>query len=99
MILLPLLVVLSTFIFLLLIFLICVLLLRRRRGIRLRDGELPIDLSREDLIEGEGGFEGVETRWLETVGETERVQYNRAKGMLHCYSPVVVSFKFRRLST
>ncbi|EIN13680.1 SPRY-domain-containing protein [Punctularia strigosozonata HHB-11173 SS5] len=87
MILLPLLVVLSTFIFLLLVFLICVLLLRRRRGIRLRDGELPVDLSREDLVEGEGGFEGVESRWLETVSETERREYNRAKDYQRSYPP------------
>ena len=78
--LLPLLIVLSTFLFLILLFLVFVILLRRRRGIRLRDGEGPIDLSREDLIEGEGGLEGVETRWLESVSEPERRVYLRAKG-------------------
>lgn len=78
--LLPLLIVLSTFLFLILLFLVCVILLRRRRGIRLRDGEGPIDLSREDLIGGEGGLEGVESRWLESVGEPERRAYLRAKG-------------------
>ena len=78
--LLPLLIVLSTFLFLILLFLVFVILLRRRRGIRLRDGEGPIDLSREDFIEGEGGLDGVETRWLESVSEPERRTYLRAKG-------------------
>ena len=79
-IILPMLIVLSTFLFLLLLFLVCVILLRRRRGIMLRDNDGPIDMSREDLIEGEGGFEGVESRWLETVSEQERRAYMRAKG-------------------
>ncbi|KAI8995574.1 SPRY-domain-containing protein [Trametes punicea] len=78
-ILLPMLIVLSTFLFLLLLFLVSVILLRRRRGIMLRDNEGPIDMSREDLIEGEGGFEGVESRWLETVSESERRAYLRSK--------------------
>ncbi|KAI0374227.1 SPRY-domain-containing protein [Pilatotrama ljubarskyi] len=73
------LIVLSTFLFLLLLFLVCVILLRRRRGIMLRDNEGPIDMSREDLIEGEGGFDGVESRWLETVNESERRAYLRSK--------------------
>ena len=80
--LLPLLIVLSTFLFLILLFLVFVILLRRRRGIRLRDGEGPVDLSREDLIDGEGGLEGVESRWLEAATEPERRTYLRAKGML-----------------
>ena len=79
--LLPLLIVLSTFLFLILLFLVFVILLRRRRGIRLRDGEGPVDLSREDLIDGEGGLEGVESRWLESVNDAERRTYLRAKGM------------------
>ena len=80
-ILLPLLIVLSTFLFLLLLFLICVIILRRRRGIMLRDHYGPVDMSREDLIEGEGGFDGVESRWLESVSESERRNYLRAKRM------------------
>ena len=80
--LLPLLIVLSTFLFLILLFLVFVILLRRRRGIRLRDGDGPVDLSREDLIDGEGGLEGVESRWLESVNDSERRTYLRAKGML-----------------
>lgn len=80
-VLLPLLIVLSTFLFLLLLFLLCVILLRRRRGIALRDHDGPIDLSREEFIEGEGGFDGVESRWLESVSENQRREYLRAKGM------------------
>ena len=79
-VLLPLLIVLSTFLFLLLLFLICVLLLRRRRGIALRDADGPIDMSRSDLVQGEGGFDGVESRWLESVTESARRMYLRAKG-------------------
>ncbi len=81
-IILPLLIVMSTFLFLLLLFVVCVIILRRRRGIMLRDHDGPIDMSREDLVEGEGGFEGVESRWLESVGETERRTYLRAKRTL-----------------
>jgi hypothetical protein len=81
-VLLPLLIVLSTFLFMLLFFLVCVILIRRRRGIVLRDSDGPIDMSREELIDGEGGFEGVESRWMESVSETVRRSYLRAKGML-----------------
>lgn len=77
---LPLLIVLSTFLFMLLFFLICVILIRRRRGIVLRDSDGPVDMSREDLVEGEGGFEGVESRWMESVSEPVRRAYLRAKG-------------------
>lgn len=79
-VLLPLLIVLSTFLFLLLVFLVCVILVRRRRGISLNDSDGPVDMSREELIEGEGGFDGVESRWLETVTEHVRRSYLRAKG-------------------
>ncbi|THH02889.1 hypothetical protein EW026_g37 [Hermanssonia centrifuga] len=77
----------STFLFLLLLFVVCVIILRRRRGIMLRDHDGPIDMSREDLVEGEGGFEGVESRWLESVGETERRTYLRAKQYQLQYPP------------
>ncbi|KAI5898077.1 SPRY-domain-containing protein [Schizophyllum commune H4-8] len=87
MILLPLLIVLSTFLFLLLVFLICVLLVRRRRGIALRDSDGPVDMSREELIDGEGGFEGVESRWLETVPEHVQRDYRRAKEYQLQYPP------------
>ncbi len=79
-VLLPLLIVLSTFLFLLLLFLICILLLRRRRGIALRDNDGPIDMSRDDLVLGEGGVDGVESRWLESVNDSTRRLYLRAKG-------------------
>ncbi|KAK0506143.1 endosome protein [Armillaria luteobubalina] len=86
-VLLPLLIVLSTFLFLLLLFLLCILLLRRRRSIILRDSDGPIDMSREDLIHGEGGFEGVESRWLESVSENARRDYLRARDYQLQYPP------------
>ena len=90
-ILLPILIVLSTFLFLLLSFLICALIIRRRRGIILRDNDGPVDLSREDLIEGDGGFEGVESRWLDGVSENVRRAYLRAKG-IYSFSQALVSY-------
>ncbi|TFK57230.1 SPRY-domain-containing protein [Heliocybe sulcata] len=86
-VLLPLLIVLSTFLFLLLVFLVCIILLRRRRGILLRDSDGPVDMSREELIEGEGGFEVMESRWLESVNEVERRSYLRAKEFQLQYPP------------
>ncbi|KAK7694588.1 hypothetical protein QCA50_001774 [Cerrena zonata] len=86
-ILLPLLIVLSTFLFFLLLFLICIILFRRRRGIMLHDHDGPVDMSREDLIEGEGGFEGVESRWMESVIEPIRRSYLRAKEWQLQYPP------------
>lgn len=77
---LPLLIVLSTFLFVLLLFLVCIIFIRRRRGIVLRDNDGPIDMSREDLYEGDGGFEGVESRWLESVSDSISRSYLRAKG-------------------
>lgn len=79
MLLLPLLIVLSTLLLLLLLFLTCIVLLRRRRGISLRELDGPIDVSREDLLQGDGGFEGVEERWLENVSEETRRAYRQAK--------------------
>lgn len=78
-VLLPLLIVLSTLLFLLLLFLICILLLRKRRSIVLRDSDGPIDLSREEFLESDGGFEIIESRWLESVSEMERTTYHRAQ--------------------
>ncbi|KAF8203601.1 endosome protein [Pholiota molesta] len=86
-VLLPLLIVLSTFLFLLLTFLICALVIRRRRGIILRDTDGPVDMSREELIEGEGGFEGVESRWLEGASDHDRRAYLRAKEYQLQYPP------------
>jgi hypothetical protein len=81
---LPLLIVLSTFLFILLLFLVCVIFIRRRRGIVLRDSDGPTDMSREELIDGQGGFDGVESRWLESVSEGVRRSYLRAKGQFSC---------------
>ncbi|KAH9082064.1 SPRY-domain-containing protein [Lactarius deliciosus] len=86
-VLLPLLIVLSTFLFLLLLFLVCIILLRKRRGIALRDNDGPVDMSRDDLVHGEGGFEGVESRWLESVNESARRLYLRAKDYQLQYPP------------
>ncbi|KAJ3719868.1 concanavalin A-like lectin/glucanase domain-containing protein [Lentinula raphanica] len=87
-ILLPLLIVLSTFLLLLLLFLICLLLIRRRRGIVLRDSDGPVDMSREELIESDGGFETMETRWLEGLtDDVARRAYMRAKDYQLQYLP------------
>ncbi|KAI0274653.1 concanavalin A-like lectin/glucanase domain-containing protein [Gloeopeniophorella convolvens] len=86
-VLLPLLIVLSTFLFLLLLFLVCVILLRKRRGIALRDTDGPVDMSREDLVQGEGGFDGVESRWLESVNDNTRRMYLKAKDYQLQYPP------------
>ena len=80
MVLLPILIVLSTLLFLLVLFIICALILRKRRGISLSDHDGPVDLSREDLMEGAGGFAGVESRWLENATEDTRRSYQQAKG-------------------
>lgn len=77
---LPLLIVLSTFLFVLLLFLVCIIFIRRRRGIILRDADGPVDLSREEAYEADGGFESIESRWLESVSDALRRSYLRAKG-------------------
>ncbi|KAG9017912.1 Rsp5p-dependent ubiquitination, sorting of cargo proteins at the multivesicular body [Tulasnella sp. JGI-2019a] len=86
-VLLPLLIVLSTLLFLLLLFLVFILLLRRRRSIVLRDNDGPIDLSREEFISGDGGFEAIESRWLEAASEQERQTYRRAQAFQTQYPP------------
>ncbi|KAJ7225460.1 concanavalin A-like lectin/glucanase domain-containing protein [Mycena pura] len=86
-VLLPLLIILSTLLFILFLVLVCALLLRRRRGIMLRDSDGPVDMSREELIEGEGGFEGLESRWLESVSENVRQAYLRARDYQLQYRP------------
>ncbi|KIY72815.1 SPRY-domain-containing protein [Cylindrobasidium torrendii FP15055 ss-10] len=86
-VLLPLVIVLSTFLLLLLLFLLCIILLRRRRAIILRDADGPIDIGREDFIDGDGGFEGVESRWLDSVSSTERREYLRSKEFGLQYPP------------
>ncbi|GAA5975294.1 hypothetical protein JCM5350_006417 [Sporobolomyces pararoseus] len=81
----PLIIVLTTLLFL--IFLLIILLLKRRRGIVLSEEGGPTNLEREDLIDGEGGFEGVEQRWLEEVEEPVRIGYQRAKDWQLQYPP------------
>lgn len=44
----------------------------------------PLDLSKGDGVMGEGGVEGVEARWLETVDPDTREGYKRAKGEFDC---------------
>ncbi|KAF9242888.1 concanavalin A-like lectin/glucanase domain-containing protein [Melanogaster broomeanus] len=84
---LPLLIVLSTFLFVLLLFLVCVIFVRKRRGIVLRDSDGPTDMSREEYLDGDGGFEGVESRWLESVSEPVRRSYLRAREYQLQYRP------------
>lgn len=76
----PVLVVVITVLVGLLCFLIAVLLMRRRKGVRLTEDGGPLDLSKSDGVIGEGGVEGVESRWLETVEPDVRAGYARAKG-------------------
>ena len=104
MLLLPLLIVLSTLLLILLLFLTCIIFLRRRRGISLREHDGPIDVSCEDLLQGDGGFEGVEERWLETVSEETRRAYRQAKGEYPLLSPSAIlaltsAFQFMRRNT
>lgn len=79
--LLPLLILLSTLLFLLVFFLVFLIVVRKRRGrgIALQDHEGPLDLSREEEFEGEGGVAGVEERWLEQQDEAVQRGYERAK--------------------
>lgn len=51
-------------------------------AVRLLEDGGPLDLSKGDGVVGEGGVEGVESRWLETVDPEVREAYNRAKGKL-----------------
>lgn len=83
--LLPLLILLSTLLFLLVFFLVFLIVVRRRRGrgIALQDHEGPLDLSREEEFEGEGGIAGVEERWLEQQDEAVQRGYERAKRELN----------------
>ena len=79
--LLPLLILLSTLLFLLVFFLIFIIVLKRRRGrgIALTDNDGPIDLAREEELEGEGGLAGIEERWLEQQDDATQAGYERGK--------------------
>jgi hypothetical protein len=85
--LLPLLVLLSTLLFLLLIFIILVIFVRRRARIALTEGDGPLDIGREEELEGLGGLQGVEERWLETVDDAVRRGYARAKDWTLSFPP------------
>lgn len=89
-ILLPLLVLLSTLLLLLLLFLILLIVVRRRARIALTSGDGPLDVGREEELEGAGGLEGVEERWLETVEEPARLGYARAKDWLLSHPPASI---------
>ena len=52
----------------------------RADGVRLTEDGGPLDLSKGDGVIGEGGVEGVESRWLETVEPDVREAFKRAKG-------------------
>jgi hypothetical protein len=84
---LPLLILLSTLIFLLILFIVLVVLVRRRARIALSDGDGPLDVGREEELEGHGGLRGVEERWLETVSDAVRRGYARAKDWTTSYPP------------
>ncbi|GHJ85562.1 hypothetical protein NliqN6_1964 [Naganishia liquefaciens] len=86
-ILLPVFVILATLLVLLIVFLIGLIYNKRRRGIRLVEDGGPLDLSRNDGVIGEGGIEGVESRWLEEVPEDVRQGYARAKDYQLQYPP------------
>lgn len=76
----PILVVILTVLLGVLIFLIALLCMKRGKGIRLTEDGGPLDLSRGDGVMGEGGTEGVEARWLETIDPDVSQAYLRAKG-------------------
>lgn len=85
--LLPLLILLSTLLFLLLLFIILVIIVRRRAHISLGDSDGPLDVGREEELEGTGGLDGIEQRWLETVDEPTQRGYRRAKDWTLAYPP------------
>lgn len=95
-ILLPVFVILFTLLVLLIVFLIGIIYSKRRRGIRLIEDGGPLDLSRNDGVIGEGGIEGVESRWLEQVSEDVRQGYRRAKGESSVPSTTVAAKRHTR---
>ncbi|KAK8847517.1 hypothetical protein IAR55_005375 [Kwoniella newhampshirensis] len=86
----PVMVVILTVLLGLVVFLIAVLYMRRRKGIRLTEDGGPLDLSKGDGVIGEGGVEGVEARWLETVDPEVKEAYKRAKDWQLQYPPASV---------
>ncbi|CAO1638152.1 unnamed protein product [Parajaminaea phylloscopi] len=86
-VLIPLLVLLSTLLLLLLLFLIMLILVRRRARIALASGDGPLDVGREEELEGAGGLDGVEERWLEMQDDATRRGYARAKDWVLSHAP------------
>lgn len=88
-VLLPIIILLASLLFLLLLSLVILICARKRRGglIRLSDHTSgPTDLADdEELEQGSGGLEGLESRWLDEVSESTKLGYIRAKGgSYHC---------------
>lgn len=75
----------TTLLFLLLLFLVFLIVVRKNRGIVLRDDSGPTNLEMEDELEGDGGIQGIEQRWLEQADETTKIGYMRAKGNVLSY--------------
>ncbi|KAK6903609.1 hypothetical protein I203_107114 [Kwoniella mangroviensis CBS 8507] len=86
----PVMVVVLTVLLGLVVFLVAVLYMRRRKGIRLTEDGGPLDLSKSDGVIGEGGVEGVESRWLETLDPDVKEAYKRAKDWQLQYPPASV---------
>ncbi|OCF33865.1 endosome protein [Kwoniella heveanensis BCC8398] len=87
MIFIPVMVVVLTVLLGLVVFLVAVLYMRRRKGIRLTEDGGPLDLSKGDGVIGEGGVEGVEARWLETLDPDVKEAYKKAKDWQLQYPP------------
>lgn len=85
--LLPLLILLSTLLFLMLLFIILIIVVRKRARIALSDSDGPLDVGREEALEGAGGLDGIEARWLETQEDVIRRGYRRAKDWVLSYPP------------
>nr|CDI56044.1 endosome protein [Melanopsichium pennsylvanicum 4] len=47
----------------------------------------PLDVGREEELEGTGGLDGIEQRWLDTVEEPVQRGYRRAKDWILAYPP------------
>nr|XP_019008380.1 endosome protein [Kwoniella pini CBS 10737]OCF47161.1 endosome protein [Kwoniella pini CBS 10737] len=86
----PVMVVVLTVLLGLVVFLVAVLYMRRRKGIRLTEDGGPLDLSKSDGVIGEGGVEGVESRWIETLDADVKEAYKRAKDWQLQYPPASV---------
>jgi len=89
--LLPLLILLSSMLFFLLIFMILILILRRRARIILSDNSGPLDIGREEELEGHGGLDGIEARWLDGVEDAVARGYARAKEWISANPPASVA--------